>query len=165
MWWLNSLCHRSCTNSSYECERFVPWITSWSMMLLFIGDTDLLPRICETVTCMVVSIVRDHQFARSQCQYSLQREETSSGIEAKSNEGKQRLWSDHTRYNDRATMIYVLCAALNSCNLGYDIGVSTNVSKLIQNDIHITDAQREIWIGFINFWASKLRLYLVFWEL
>ena len=55
----------------------------------------------------------------------------------------------------RSTMIYVLCAALNSCNLGYDIGVSTNVSKLIQNDIHITDAQREIWIGFINFWASK----------
>jgi hypothetical protein len=57
----------------------------------------------------------------------------------------------------RATMIYVLCAALNSCNLGYDIGVSTNVSKLIQNDIRITDAQREIWIGFINFWASKWR--------
>ena len=65
----------------------------------------------------------------------------------------------------RATMIYVLCAALNSCNLGYDIGVSTNVSKLIQNDIHITDTQREIWIGFINFWASKLRLYLVFLEI
>ena len=58
----------------------------------------------------------------------------------------------------RATMIYVLCAALNSCNLGYDIGVSTNVSKLIQNDIHITDTQREIWIGFINFWASKWHL-------
>jgi hypothetical protein len=60
----------------------------------------------------------------------------------------------------RATMIYVLCAALNSCNLGYDIGVSTNVSKLIQNDIHITDAQREIWIGFINFWASKWTVYI-----
>ena len=56
----------------------------------------------------------------------------------------------------RAAMIYVLCAALNSCNLGYDIGVSTNVSKLIQNDLHITDMQREIWIGFINFCASKL---------
>jgi MFS family permease len=55
----------------------------------------------------------------------------------------------------RATMIYVLCAALNSCNLGYDIGVSTNVSKLIQKDIHITDNQREIWVGFINLWASK----------
>jgi hypothetical protein len=59
-----------------------------------------------------------------------------------------------------ATMIYVFCAALNSCNLGYDIGVSTNVSKLIQNDIHITDAQREIWIGFINLWASKWRCIL-----
>jgi hypothetical protein len=56
----------------------------------------------------------------------------------------------------RATMIYVLCAALNSCNLGYDIGVSTNVSKLLQNDMHITDAQREIWIGLINFGASTL---------
>lgn len=61
-----------------------------------------------------------------------------------------------------ATMIYVLCAALNSCNLGYDIGVSTNVSKLIQNDIHITDTQREIWIGFINFWASKLSVFTVY---
>ena len=61
-----------------------------------------------------------------------------------------------------ATMIYVLCAALNSCNLGYDIGVSTNVSKLIQNDIHITDTQREIWIGFINFWASKLSVCTVY---
>jgi hypothetical protein len=55
----------------------------------------------------------------------------------------------------KSTMIYVFCAALNSCNLGYDIGVSTNVSKLIQNDINITNTQREIWIGFINFWASK----------
>jgi hypothetical protein len=54
----------------------------------------------------------------------------------------------------KSTMIYVLCAALNSCNLGYDIGVSTNVGKLIQNDLHITNTQREIWIGFINFWAS-----------
>jgi hypothetical protein len=56
----------------------------------------------------------------------------------------------------RSTMIYVLCAALNSCNLGYDIGVSTSVSKLIQNDLHISNLQREVFIGFINFWASKL---------
>jgi len=26
--------------------------------------------------------------------------------------------------------IIVLCAALNSCNLGYDIGVSTDASKI-----------------------------------
>lgn len=55
----------------------------------------------------------------------------------------------------RSTMIYVLCAALNSCNLGYDIGVSTNVSKLIQDDMQLSDRQREVFIGFINFWASK----------
>jgi hypothetical protein len=56
----------------------------------------------------------------------------------------------------RSTMIFVLCAALNSCNLGYDIGVSTNVSKLVQEDLQLSDFQREVFVGFINFWASKL---------
>lgn len=55
----------------------------------------------------------------------------------------------------RSTMIFVLCAALNSCNLGYDIGVSTNVSKLVQEDFQLSDVQREVFVGFINFWASK----------
>jgi hypothetical protein len=56
----------------------------------------------------------------------------------------------------RSTMIFVLCAALNSCNLGYDIGVSTNVTKLVQEDFQLSDLQREVFVGFINFWAGKL---------
>ena len=55
----------------------------------------------------------------------------------------------------RSTYIYALCAAVNSCNLGYDIGVSTEASKLIQEDFDLTTAQREIFVGSINFWASK----------
>lgn len=54
----------------------------------------------------------------------------------------------------RATLIYVLCAAINSCNLGYDIGVSTDAGRLIQQDMELTDVQREFFVGSINFWAS-----------
>lgn len=54
----------------------------------------------------------------------------------------------------RATTLYVLCAAINSCNLGYDIGVSTDASRLIQDDMGLTDVQREFFVGSINFWAS-----------
>lgn len=52
------------------------------------------------------------------------------------------------------TYIFVLCAALNSCNLGYDMGVSTEASKLIQVDWDLSDVQRQIFVGSINFWAS-----------
>jgi hypothetical protein len=54
----------------------------------------------------------------------------------------------------KATYIFVLCAALNSCNLGYDIGVSTEAGKLIQEEWDLTIAQRQIFVGSINFWAS-----------
>jgi len=40
-----------------------------------------------------------------------------------------------------------------SCNLGFDIGVSTNLGPLIQNDLGLTDLQREILIGSLNFFA------------
>jgi MFS family permease len=53
----------------------------------------------------------------------------------------------------RATVIYTFCAALNSCNLGYDIGVSTNAGSLIQRDLGLTDVQREIFVGSLNFWS------------
>jgi hypothetical protein len=52
------------------------------------------------------------------------------------------------------TYRFVLCAALNSCNLGYDIGVSTEAGRLLQTDLGLTNHQREILIGSINFWAS-----------
>lgn len=53
----------------------------------------------------------------------------------------------------RATYIFVLCAAVNSTNLGYDIGVSTKASHLIQDDLDLSRIQREIFIGSLNFWA------------
>jgi MFS family permease len=53
----------------------------------------------------------------------------------------------------RSTYIYAFCAALNSCNLGYDVGVSTNVGGLIQDDFGLSDRQREVFVGAINFWS------------
>jgi len=50
-------------------------------------------------------------------------------------------------------MIFALCAALNSCNLGYDIGVSTHAGGLIQRDLGLTDVQRELFVGSLNFWS------------
>lgn len=55
---------------------------------------------------------------------------------------------------NKATYRFVWCAALNSCNLGYDIGVSTVASKLVQDDWNLSDVQREVLVSSINFWAS-----------
>jgi hypothetical protein len=38
----------------------------------------------------------------------------------------------------RSTYLFVLCASLNSANLGFDIGVSTEAARLIQNDMGLT---------------------------
>jgi MFS family permease len=53
----------------------------------------------------------------------------------------------------RQTFIFALCAAVNSCNLGYDVGVSTNAGALIQRDMGLTDVQREAFIGSLNMWS------------
>lgn len=53
----------------------------------------------------------------------------------------------------KSTVIFALCAALNSCNLGYDIGVSTNAASIIQRDLGLTDIQRELFVGSLNFWS------------
>lgn len=45
-----------------------------------------------------------------------------------------------------ATKLFALCAAVNSCNLGFDIGVSTSVGPLIQDDFGLSDVQREIFV-------------------
>jgi len=42
----------------------------------------------------------------------------------------------------RATKIYALCAAVNSCNLGYDIGVNTNAGVRVQEDFGLSDTVR-----------------------
>jgi sugar porter (SP) family MFS transporter len=52
-----------------------------------------------------------------------------------------------------AVYLYSFCAALNSCNLGYDIGVSTNAGPLIQQDFNLSDAQLELFLGSLNFWS------------
>jgi hypothetical protein len=39
----------------------------------------------------------------------------------------------------RATKIFALCAAVNSCNLGYDIGVNTNAGVRVQQDFALSD--------------------------
>ncbi len=56
----------------------------------------------------------------------------------------------------KSTYIFVSCAALNSCNLGYDIGVNTSVAKLLKDgdSLALSDRQLEIFMGSINLFAA-----------
>ena len=56
----------------------------------------------------------------------------------------------------RSTYIFVLCAALNSCNLGYDIGVNTSAGRLLQDEdsLNLTDGELEIFMGSLNLFAA-----------
>jgi MFS family permease len=49
--------------------------------------------------------------------------------------------------------LYTFCAAVNSCNVGYDIGVSTNLGPLIQSDFDLSDLERDLLMGALNFFA------------
>ena len=53
----------------------------------------------------------------------------------------------------RATKLYAFCAALNSCNLGYDIGVNTGAGPLVQDSLGLSDLQLEIFMGSLNLFA------------
>lgn len=53
----------------------------------------------------------------------------------------------------RSTKLYALCASLNSCNLGYDIGVNTGAGPLLQSSLNLTDIQIEIFMGSLNLFA------------
>lgn len=53
----------------------------------------------------------------------------------------------------RHTTLYAFCAALNSCNLGYDIGVNTGAGPLLQSSLGLTDLQVEIFMGSLNLYA------------
>jgi hypothetical protein len=55
----------------------------------------------------------------------------------------------------RSAFIFAMCAAVNSFNLGYDIGTSTSAGPLVQADMGLTITEREIFVGSLNFWASK----------
>ena len=72
----------------------------------------------------------------------------------KSHEGEHRGNFDGSSVKvTKSTLIFALCAALNSCNLGYDIGVSTNAGGLVQQTMGLTSLQRELFIGSLNFWS------------
>jgi MFS family permease len=62
-------------------------------------------------------------------------------------------FSDTSLKITRHTFIFAMCAALNSCNLGYDIGVSTIAGGLIQSDMGLTDIQRKLFVGSLNLWS------------
>jgi Sugar (and other) transporter len=53
----------------------------------------------------------------------------------------------------RAVKVFAFCAAINSCNLGYDIGVSTTAAKLVQEQWALSDSQREFFVGTLNFFS------------
>eukprot|EP00571_Detonula_confervacea_P012241 CAMPEP_0172299776 /NCGR_PEP_ID=MMETSP1058-20130122/1995_1 /TAXON_ID=83371 /ORGANISM="Detonula confervacea, Strain CCMP 353" /LENGTH=620 /DNA_ID=CAMNT_0013009331 /DNA_START=218 /DNA_END=2080 /DNA_ORIENTATION=+ len=53
----------------------------------------------------------------------------------------------------RSTKLFAFCAALNSCNLGYDIGVNTGAGPLVQESLNLTDLQVEIFMGSLNLFA------------
>lgn len=51
------------------------------------------------------------------------------------------------------TYIWVMCAALNSCNLGYDIGVNTGAGPMIQKTFDLSNVQIELFFGSLNLFA------------
>ena len=78
---------------------------------------------------------------------------TSTYPSIERNEGKKSEDAATPVMITRATYIYVLCAAVNSCNLGYDVGVSTNAGPKIRQDFNLTNVQLELLLGSINFWS------------
>jgi MFS family permease len=56
----------------------------------------------------------------------------------------------------KSTKIFAICAALNSCNLGFDIGVNTSAGQLLQdaNSLGLSNTQLEIFNGSLNFFAA-----------
>lgn len=56
----------------------------------------------------------------------------------------------------QSTYLFVMCAALNSCNLGYDIGVNTGAGKLLldEDSLNLDERQLEIFMGSLNLFAA-----------
>ena len=54
-----------------------------------------------------------------------------------------------------SSTVYLLtfCAALGSCNLGFDIGVNTDAGKLVQDSMELSNEELEFFMGFINLFA------------
>ena len=49
-------------------------------------------------------------------------------------------------------LVLAACAALNSCNLGFDIGVNTAVGPTLQEGMHLSDQQLELF----SEWATVM---------
>ena len=59
--------------------------------------------------------------------------------------------------------LFSMCAALNSCNLGYDIGVNTGAGPLLQEALNFSDVEIEIFNGSLSFFSifGALGAYLI----
>ena len=80
---------------------------------------------------------------------------TTDDFQTKSSEMNQSISHKVTRQ----TLIFVLCAAMNSCNLGFDLGVNSTASNLIQTDMGLSDVQLELFIGSLNWWSIPGSLF------
>ncbi|CAJ1911354.1 unnamed protein product [Cylindrotheca closterium] len=61
--------------------------------------------------------------------------------------------SDGTLPITRGSYVFSICACINSCNLGFDLGATTNVGPLVEAQLGLTTAQRELFVGSLDFWA------------
>jgi len=59
------------------------------------------------------------------------------------------------RNNEIRMKVYLFasCAAINSCNLGYDIGVNSVAAEKLQDSMDLSDFKLEIFLGFLNLFA------------
>lgn len=51
------------------------------------------------------------------------------------------------------TYAWAACAAVNSCNLGYDIGVNTGAGPLVKDVFGLSDARLEFFFGSLNLFS------------
>jgi len=85
---------------------------------------------------------------------NIETEESLMGLTDESNSNRSTSTDSRSVPISRSTMIFAMCAALNSCNLGYDIGVNTSAGKLLQESLDLTNSQLEIFMGSLNMFAA-----------
>jgi MFS family permease len=61
--------------------------------------------------------------------------------------------SGHAIAITKSTKLFCFCAALNSCNLGYDIGVSSEAGILVKDAMGLSDTQIEVFMGSLGLFA------------
>mmetsp|Transcript_34130 Transcript_34130/g.50150 ORF Transcript_34130/g.50150 Transcript_34130/m.50150 type:complete len:630 (+) Transcript_34130:166-2055(+) len=52
-----------------------------------------------------------------------------------------------------SALIFAGCAAVNSCGLGYDMGVNMGAGKRLQSAMDLSDVQLEVFLGSLNLFA------------